>query len=808
MRQAVVLAWWEGGMAQLNVVKIDLCSSKKFARSREAEDPVVRRAALETLLSVANASFPAADLKYPQGSFYKADGDAVSYLIEKPSVALRGAIEFMQNWFHEAMPQYPECRVFIDRGHVDSVGAPGGAELVGKPFENISVFEKGVDEGRIYLSQAVLDSCDQTMAKFVYYQTYAPRSGEILKVYYVDFDDPRTVEDTSLIHALFIAHKEAGAARERLFELFALEFLLERSHLRDLDELQNWAQARNYPMATREQLREILERSPLIAQEPDGTATLYSLSAEARTTLQEARDEFRRAQGECMEDVSRSVAEKTRTEAALKAVNLSALVEDYLCAVFSEIRMMANFFHHTRDVFEAGPDAFRRFDYILKRHLTDLPTKYFDEWRDGFLWGLRAAAQKNNMYIAAVFHNVLATYYLNRSTQVSPYEEKKLQRRKIFLDTNVLYSLMVPASTFYGVTRYFVDRLRKVGVRFRVFPFTVEEYEHSLSNVEKQYRGRIPSEFLVKWNPWLYQEFVSDPARYLNKMSVCRLHYSIVKDKKVEERNFDEIDRGLEHIGLTLEREYKTYDKEEVEGLWLEIRRAMDNPKWDLHRYWEFIYEQDRKPEEVVRHDVLCIENVRHLHCKSESDDLGPTVMFLTIDSRKLLPLRRKYPFVLSPQQFMEFILPYLFLSDIPVHDAERFPNQLLAAQLGTLLVRRPPALNEAIASYLNRPRDESAQVHLESPHASELGALLSNERLQSIVESSRDLDDAGKLEVATQVAKIGEEMIRAERERYYAKRDAEAEMSALKVELENQQAKIQKLQRTVRYWKQRAASG
>jgi hypothetical protein len=705
------------------------------------------------------------------------------------------------------MPSYPECRVFVDRGHIENVSAPGGNELVGRPFESISVFEKGVDDGRIYLSQTVLDSCDQTMAKFVYYRTYNLPSRASFKVYYIDFNDPRTVEDTSLIHALFIANKEAHEARERLFELFALEFMLNLGQIEDIDELLKWAQAKNYPMPMREQLQQILERSPMIAHALKDGHTVYSLDAEARTTLQASKEEFCKAQTDCIQDVSKSVAERTRTDAALKDVDLRVLIEEYLCAVFSEIRMMANFFHHTHQVFDGTPDAFRRFEYILKRHLQGLQSKYFDEWRDGFLWGLRTAAQKNNMYIAAVFHNVLATYYLNRSTQVSPYQEQKLRDRKIFLDTNVLYSLMVPASSFYGLTRYFVERLKKIGVRFRVFPFTVEEYEHSLSNVERQYRGSIPSESLVRWNPWLYQEFVSDPTRYLKKMSVCRLYYSIAKERKIDQENYDEIDKVLENIGLTLERNYKTYSEHDVEGLWLEIRSALDNPRWDLPRYWEFIYEQDRMPEEVVRHDVLCIQNVFEVHRASEGDDLGPTVMFLTIDSRKLLPLRRKYPFILSPQQFMEFVLPYLFLGDIPVQDAERFPNQLLSAQLGTLLVRKPPALNETIASFLNRPKDEAAQMRAEGPNARDLGALLSNERLRAVMETSKSLDDAGKLEVATQVANIGEEIIQAERERYYAKRDTEGEMSALKAGFERQQAKIQKLQKTVRYWKQRAAS-
>ena len=41
-----------------------------------------------------------------------------------------------------------------------------------------------------------------------------------------------------------------------------------------------------------------------------------------------------------------------------------------------------------------------------------------------------------------------------------------------------------------------------------------------------------------------------------------------------------------------------------------------------------------------------------------------------------------------------EYFLPYVFLNDIPVKQVVEFPNQLLSAQLGLLLMKyRPKAI-------------------------------------------------------------------------------------------------------------------
>ena len=155
---------------QQTVVKLDLCGSKSFAAEREWKDPSVRADCLKRLLDVSQRCFPQATEQYPAGSFYKADGDAVYYLLEKPSVALRGAIEFMQLWYHET-PDLPDCRAFLDRSGIDEIGVAGRSELTGRAFENIAVVEKGRQEGRIYTSDDVMSVVDATMVRFTFLDT-------------------------------------------------------------------------------------------------------------------------------------------------------------------------------------------------------------------------------------------------------------------------------------------------------------------------------------------------------------------------------------------------------------------------------------------------------------------------------------------------------------------------------------------------------------------------------------------------------------------------------------------------------------
>lgn len=460
---------------------------------------------------------------------------------------------------------------------------------------------------------------------------------------------------------------------------------------------------------------------------------------------------------------------------------------------------MANYFRSTSHLFESGPDTFKRLDYIIKRHFGDISYKYFDEWRDAFLLGLKTVSEKGNLYIASVFHNVLATYYLNRASQASAYQVDRLKKREIYIDTNVLYSLLVPASNYHETTSYFVSRLKKLGINLRVFPFTLEEYEHSLQIVERNVGPQGPSEFVVRWNPWLYQEYKLNSSRYLGRISVCRMSFSILQDMPLTDENRNVINKRLAEQGLVLEDRYEMYSQDQVNELWLDMRNMMASSKWELHQYWEFIYEQANKSDTVIRHDVSCVENVRQRAASQPGDDLGPIVMFMTLDS-KLLRLRRRYPFIVSAEQFLEFMLPYLFITDIPVKEPERFPNQLLSAQLGTLLVRKPPELAEEVGAFLNDPSLLSLDRDQLRLKGSTIGIALSSDRFKAIVESAQACSASEKAIVATEASRLLEEMASEERDSYFKSRNLEAELDELKDEVKNKDQKIDKLQRTLKY--------
>ena len=231
-----------------------------------------------------------------------------------------------------------------------------------------------------------------------------------------------------------------------MFELFAIEYLLEKCGPLVLPELLIWASEKGYPMPSGQQLREILLSSRFIAPEPPDS---FRLCPTAEIEIDAARREFDVAKEGCIAAIVAWVHRETGRLSATDGIPMENLVEDYLCAVFSEIRMMANYFRSTQHLFSSAPNHFARFDYIIRRHLPESQQAYFNDWRRGFISGLHATCDAANLYIAAVFHNVLATYYLNRSAQASPYQIEKIRQREIVLDTNVLYSLLVPFQLIY-----------------------------------------------------------------------------------------------------------------------------------------------------------------------------------------------------------------------------------------------------------------------------------------------------------------------------------------------------------------------
>jgi hypothetical protein len=152
---------------------------------------------------------------------------------------------------------------------------------------------------------------------------------------------------------------------------------------------------------------------------------------------------------------------------------VAQVLDEYLTSVFLEVRLMANYIRRTGPLFDGSSDALRSFDYVILSRLSDLSDSAAETWRSAFIRGLRLAAEAGNVYIATVFHNVLATYYLNRAATQRSYQVERLAGRIVYIDTNVLYASRLEASSYHSLCLYCLEKLRQIGFHIRIFPFTM-----------------------------------------------------------------------------------------------------------------------------------------------------------------------------------------------------------------------------------------------------------------------------------------------------------------------------------------------
>lgn len=777
--------------------------------------PLTKEAVLDAIDQISLSAFPDSAEAYPKGTKYRPIGEANKryYVLSRPSAALRAAIELMQKWHEKTVDGFPDCRVILDTGQIIEQKHDTNTALAGTPFSNLSFLEKDLPTGKIYITEAAAASCDRTMARFARHSSFQPQKGLRLSLFEVIFDDPRTVDDSALIHALFIAMPEAKEARERLFELFIVEYCIQQGSIEEISEFTRWCGAKHYPLLPRNEIIEILTNSQLFERtgldKPDNGIAGYRLTEAAAEQIDLAKLEFQIAREECVSDVSNSIIAATGSKESVAGLDLPTILDEYLSAIFLEIRLLANYFRRGYEIFENTTGAFERFDYLIKQYLPEGERKFIEPWRRGFVLGLKKASENANLYIASVFHNVLATYYLNRRTSTSPYQEKRLRERTVYIDTNVLYALRVPASNYHEFVKQLVANLTRLGVRVKVFPFTIDEYEASLCQVERLFTDRGPDPRLVSWNPWLYQEFVFRSGKYLNRMSVCRDVHRINRRSLITTSDdFVEIENQLRADGVSLETDYVTLTDEEVENLWSEYSHKMPSDSWTLDEYWEFLYKVSVIPLSKKRHDVQCIVNVGAKVRGASSDELGPKAMLLTLDTNRLLRLRKVMRYIVGAQQLFEYFLPYMFLNDIPVLEASRFPNELLAAQLGTLLVKRPPKLVEVVKAYVR----DSSIVEGTLGHAREFEAMaasINDVRLRPVLSRVKAAPEAQREELYIEIAEMLESIKDEEVKAFYKEASLRNELAEAKIMLANAQQRIasqdeqvEKMERKVRYWK------
>jgi hypothetical protein len=74
-------------------------------------------------------------------------------------------------------------------------------------------------------------------------------------------------------------------------------------------------------------------------RQTSGDAIQHVLTKEGLATLKQARDDFSAAHEECVKLVQASIIKHCGTPRAADQYDLPKIIEEYLCAIFSEIRL-------------------------------------------------------------------------------------------------------------------------------------------------------------------------------------------------------------------------------------------------------------------------------------------------------------------------------------------------------------------------------------------------------------------------------------------------------------------------------------
>ncbi len=530
------------------VIKIDLCGSKKYYEKNKYSEPNITQITLDKLLSVVKEIFPYSNLDFPKGSLYARQGDCVYIILDKATIALRSSIEFMKKWF-SILPSLPDCRAIIDYGEISIDDSRPRIELISECFENISVIEKSYGAGEIGVTEALKNNSDNTLVQFIKKKKIDITEGRFVNVFQANYEDPRLFQDSSLIHSLFVASSDTSNAREMAIEALILECLIERINKPiSLIDLNYWLKYKNCPQIDQLLIDGIIQKSKYISKDKENNIVFKS--SDTIKELNVIKEDFEAQRDDTIKKIALYLSDGLGLDTSIvnKELNLTDLVEKYLCAVFLEIRFMANYFKSTQLLFEKLSSD-EDFDYIIKSHLSNsnsIGIEQFALLKKLFLDALTNVATKNNKYIASIFHNILMIYYLNRSEKYIHSQLEIMKQKEIYIDTNVLYSIKCKYSQYHDMLTYIIDNLNRLGAQIFVFEKSVAEYNDSLTTTFKKYKNDTLNFLHQEKKPWIWYEYENNINSYQNSFEYCiSLHHIPINTNNSIDDSFEEARKEL-----------------------------------------------------------------------------------------------------------------------------------------------------------------------------------------------------------------------------------------------------------------------
>ena len=232
---------------------------------------------------------------------------------------------------------------------------------------------------------------------------------------------------------------------------------------------------------------------------------------------------------------------------------------------------------------------------------------------------------------------------LNLDPKLQALEKERFSKKKLFLDTNIIVSLMCVAEAQESVTEI-VLLTKDLGIKMVYTPETKKEFFDLLEYSKKLY-GRIP----------IHKKSVVKKTEPLMKNPFIRSYWIESMEKRLAWRGFVARMQGFQEF---LKDKFSiTIDTTRIEG----IRSDPEYQELKMAVSWADFY----KPEPTVAHDAYHLWMIKKIREKETADELSMNSYFLTKDytlntAEQIAYRGGRIPSHLPIDVWCQMILPFL----------------------------------------------------------------------------------------------------------------------------------------------------
>ena len=270
-------------------------------------------------------------------------------------------------------------------------------------------------------------------------------------------------------------------------------------------------------------------------------------------------------------------------------------------------------------------------DSALRKKVKDELRAYFVEPSKEFIYFLHSMAQAYTIAQILVLDPTLQTL-----------AKESFSRKKLFLDTNIILSLMCVAEAHKNITKI-VSLTKKLGVKMVYTPETRREFLDYIDYSKKLYE-RIP----------IHKKSIIKKTEPLMENAFIRSYWIESKEKRLRWSAFIARMEGFQEF---LEDKFSISIETPPKEIW-------KDPEYDKLDRAVFLANPD-KPQPTVAHDAYHLLMIKRIREKETTDELGMMSYFLSRDytlsrAERMVDRGGRIPSSLSIDVWSQMILPFL----------------------------------------------------------------------------------------------------------------------------------------------------